>query len=673
MTTNDRTSGLFSAAFLAAVFLFPVRGHADPPAGFVRASGTLIVDGTGNDLRLRGVNLGGWLLWESYLLKWEGPDLTESRMKRAAVKVAGKDAAYSFFRAWRANHTTAADIRRIRELGFNVVRIPFNSRILRSEKFFDMEPGEGWRLLDSALEWCEREGVYAVIDMHSVPGGANPGGITDEVLFPGMWEGGSTTRYRDETASLWREIAARYKDRTIVAAYDLMNEPVLGKVSGAELVDAYRRIVKAVREVDTNHMVMIEGNWYASDFGMFTKPNLDSNLCYQFHRYWTDTAPWAIGYLLDLRKNLEAPIWLGETGENSRQWYARCIETMEEKEIGWCFWPWKRFGGGCVTGMRMPDAWEKVRTRMSRTDSGGAGPDEVGAGLRGLAEASKMENCEEDKEVVDALWGRRFDVFRVPGKIPVVDFARTAIRGKGNAGWGYRGGDADIYGDDKKGYTIRGLEKGDSLEYEVDAAGEDLMRPVLVDAKGEFTVLLDGVEMPKNGGRIKAGRHAVRVRSDRDGGEFSAIEFAVAPPGRVEAEDFLSGEGKGYHDGEPANQGKVDYRKGEGVDVQKSGEGGFAVGWITDGEWMTYAIEVPKPGKYDLVIRHASLDGGGPIKISIDGKKVVEVPVPKTGWWDSWADLAVRGLALPKGKHILRLDAVGGGFNLDYLLFIPAR
>jgi len=429
-----------------------------------------------------------------------------------------------------------------------------------------------------------------------------------------------------------------------------------------------------VREADSNHMVMLEGGWYASDFGMFSKPNLDPNLCYQFHRYWTDTAPWAIGYLLDLRRNLNAPIWLGETGENSRQWYARCIETMEEKGIGWCFWPWKRIDGGCVEGMKIPEAWEKVRNRMSRTDTGRTGQEEASAGLKALAESSRLANCEEDKETVDALWGRRFDVFRVPGKIPAVDYARTAIREKGNAGWGYRGGDADIYGDDKKGYTIKGLAKGDALEYEVDAAGDDDMKPVLAGAKGKFAVMLDGKEMPRKGARVTAGRHVLAVRSMADGGEISAIEFAVAPPGRIEAEDFLPGEGKGYHDSEPANQGKDDYRKGEGVDVQKCGDGGYCVGWITDGEWLSYAIEVPKPGKYDLVMRTASLDGGGTVRITLDGKTLADgIKVPKTGWWDSWADLAIRGLTLPKGKHILRLDAVGGGFNLDYLLFIPAR
>ena len=672
MNKPQRVIRMLSVPLAAAFLSLPVRVSAAPPAGFVRASGTLIVDGAGNDLILRGVNLGGWLLWESYLLRWEGPDLTESRMKRAAVGAVGKDAAHAFFRSWRENHTTQADIRRIRELGFNVVRVPFNSRILREDPFFDMKPGEGWKLLDDVLGWCEESGVYAVLDMHSVPGGANAGGITDSELKAGMWEGDSTTRYRDETAALWGKIAARYRDRTIVAAYDLMNEPVLGKAPGAELVDAYRRILAAVRKADPNHMVMVEGNWYASDFGMFTKPNLDSNLCYQFHRYWTDTAPWAIGYLLDLRKNLSAPIWLGETGENSRQWYARCIETMEAGGIGWCFWPWKRFGGGCVEGMRMPEAWDKVRKRISRTGTGAAGPEEAAAGLAALSEAAKLANCDSDKETVDALWGRRFDVIRVPGKIPAVEFARTAIRGKGNAGWGYRGGDADIYGDDKKGYAVRNLEKGDALEYEVDAAGEDDMKPVLRGTKGKFTVLIDGVEAPGKGVRVKAGRHKVTIRSDRDGGEITAVELAVSPPGRIEAEDFLPGEGKGYHDNDPENQGKEDYRKGEGVDIQKSGEG-YAVGWITDGEWLTYAIKVPKAGKYDVVIRQASLDGGGPVRISVDGKVLAEVPVPKTGWWDSWADLVVWGLALPKGKHVLRLDVAGGGFNLDYLLFIPAR
>ena len=120
---------------LAAFLLFP--GAAPAAAGFIRASGTEMVDGSGRPILLKGVNLGGWLLWESYIIRFQGDGWTESRMKRRVVELVGEKEAYRFFRAYRDNYTTRADIRRIAKLGYNVVRIPFNSRIFYDEPFFE--------------------------------------------------------------------------------------------------------------------------------------------------------------------------------------------------------------------------------------------------------------------------------------------------------------------------------------------------------------------------------------------------------------------------------------------------------------------------------------------------------------------------------------------------------
>ncbi|MEK7766946.1 MAG: cellulase family glycosylhydrolase, partial [bacterium] len=449
----------------------------------MHASGTRIVDGEGKELLLRGVNLGGWLLWESYLIKFPGKDLTESRMKRELVERHGKDAAYAFFRAYREHYVTRADLKRIRRLDWNVVRIPFNARILADEAHFDMAPGEGWALLDRALDWCEREGLYAVLDMHSAPGGQNGGGITDTELKRGLFAGDSVTRYRDEMAALWSRIAARYRDRTIVAAYDLLNEPAVPNEEGggAAVAEVTRRMIAAVRAVDPRHLIMVEGNWYATDFSMFLPPapgrtgaalsaaeGPDGNLCWQFHKYWNDTTPRSVRGFLELRERTRAPVWLGETGENSHAWYGACIRLMEAHGIGWCFWPWKRAGGGCVEAFEPPAEWTRTP-----------------AGLVAFAAALKLARCREDAETVRAL--------------------------------------------------------------------------------------RDGV---------------ASARAQPPAGSFV-----------VEAEEFLPGEATGYHDSEAKNQGDAS-RKDEGVDVQATDEGGFGIGWITAGEWLTWRVEVPRAGTY---------------------------------------------------------------------------
>ena len=67
-------------------------------------------------------------------------------------------------------------------------------------------------------------------------------------------------------------------------------------------------------------------------------------------------------------------------------------------------------------------------------------------------------------------------------------------------------------------------------------------------------------------------------------------------PGTLEAEDYATGgEGVGYHDATPTNQGGA-YRN-DAVDIEAI-SGGYAVGYVRDGEWLRYTVNVASAGKY---------------------------------------------------------------------------
>jgi hypothetical protein len=405
---------------------------------------------------------------------------------------------------------------------------------------------------------------------------------------------------------------------------------------------------------------------------MFGTPPLDANLCYQFHKYWDEPSPRSIQKYLDLRARLTAPIWLGETGENNPAWYAWCTGTMEEAGIGWCFWPFKRIGGGCVEAVQLPEAWRKTSAALGDPERRAGLPrDAAISGLDALAKAVALPACREDLAVVKALRGSYEDLSRIPGKVDAADYDRCTIRDKGNLGGAYRPGDADIYEADGGGFIVRGLAAGDTLDFDAEVLAADLMRPVLHGATGFFDVLVDGRVLPSEGGTVAAGRHVVTVRATKDGSALAAIELA-AQPGRVEAEDFVPGQDVGYHDLDNENHGKSGVRKGEGVSVEDCDEGGCNIGWIEAGEWFTWRIEVPRAGTWDLVIRYSSQSGGGPFRLSLEGRTLADgILTPSTGWWQNWADLKVPGLVLPAGSHLLRLDAIKGGYNLNYFLFLP--
>ena len=121
----------------------------------------------------------------------------------------------------------------------------------------------------------------------------------------------------------------------------------------------------------------------------------------------------------------------------------------------------------------------------------------------------------------------------------------------------------------------------------------------------------------------------------RVGAFFEALESRAllsAPvnvPGTIEAENFDDGgEGVAYHDNTAGNTGGQ-YRSTEDVDIQISGEGGYDVGWIGDGEWLAYTVNVAAAGSYSIQLRVASRYSIGTLHANFNGADTAKVAVPK--------------------------------------------
>ncbi|MEM7758357.1 MAG: carbohydrate-binding protein, partial [Cyanobacteria bacterium P01_A01_bin.40] len=131
---------------------------------------------------------------------------------------------------------------------------------------------------------------------------------------------------------------------------------------------------------------------------------------------------------------------------------------------------------------------------------------------------------------------------------------------------------------------------------------------------------------------------------------------------RVETEDY-----KGYNDDTPGNAGG-EYRDDD-VDLGVSGDvgGGYTVGWINEGEWLTYDVDVPEDGTYQVVARVASnLDQNHSLDVSVAGQSTT-VDFSSTGGWQAWQDAVGGNLELTAGTHELRLDMGSSDFNLNYI------
>ena len=332
-------------------------GPASPAqTGFVHASGKQLIGTDGKPLLLRGINLGNWFVNEGYMFRFENGPQSAREIDALFRDLAGPDATDQFWRAWRDTYISRGDIDWIRKAGFNSVRIPLHHALF-------VENGAGFPVLDRAIRWCKDAGLFVILDLHAAPGGQTGANIDDSWGYPWLYD---TPEAQQETLSLWRRLATRYRDEPTVLGYDLLNEPIptlpyLQKYN-AMLEPLYKRIVAAIREVDRNHVVILGGAQWDSNFSVFGPP-FDSNAMYTFHKYWMEPNRASIQEYLDFRDRYNVPIWLGESGENTDEWIAKFRTLLEENGVGWCFWPYKKMDqtSSPVTFAR-PVYWDEIVT-----------------------------------------------------------------------------------------------------------------------------------------------------------------------------------------------------------------------------------------------------------------------------------------------------------------------
>lgn len=391
---------------------------------FLRTSGQDIVNESGEKIFLEGVGLGNWLLPEGYMWKFGGAGDRPRKIEKVVSDLIGDEKASHFWKTYRQNYIMEADIKRIAELGFNSVRPALNSRLFLTEGDNPVYVEEGFQLIDSLVSWCKKYKVYVIIDMHGAPGGQTGANIDDSPRdLPELF---MESKYQDQLVKLWVKIALRYKDEPTVAAYDLLNEP-LPKATGAAdkykhlLVPLYQRITSEIRKVDPKHMITLEGFDWANDWSLFDKP-FDNNVFYQFHYYC-----WArpdnlnnVDKYIAKRKELNTPIWVGETGEKGNAIYWATTQLFEVNNIGFSFWPWKKMDTkNTPYSIKKPQNWELI----SEYTKGETKPDAELAEkvLNEFLENVKLANCDYFEDVCNAI------LTRVPAKIEAENYGHLGF------------------------------------------------------------------------------------------------------------------------------------------------------------------------------------------------------------------------------------------------------
>jgi hypothetical protein len=321
---------------------------------FVHQSGKTLATGDGRPLMLRGINLGNWLVPEGYMFRFEHGPQSAREIDALFRELIGPAATEEFWRKWRETYISRDDIQLIQNAGFNSVRIPLHHALFT-------ENGPGFEYLDRVVRWCHETGLYVVLDLHAAPGGQTGANIDDSWGFPWLFE---DARAQEETIALWQRLASRYADEPAILGYDLLNEPIphfpaLQKYNTA-LEPLFKRIVATIREVDKNHVVILTGAQWDSNFSVLGPP-FDSNVMYTFHKYWTAPTREVTADYLAYRDRYNVPLWMGESGENTDDWIGKFVRVLEDERVGWCFWPYKKMDqSSSVVTFARPAHWDEI-------------------------------------------------------------------------------------------------------------------------------------------------------------------------------------------------------------------------------------------------------------------------------------------------------------------------
>lgn len=240
--------------------------------------------------RLRGVNLGGWLVLEKWMTPslFEGMDATDETTWCAEL---GQEAPARLRAHWD-RFITRDDFAWLAGVGVNSVRIPLGHWIFGPPYPYHDKYGPnpypfvegGIEVLDRAFQWATEFGLCVILDLHAAPGcqnGFDNGGIKDVV----EWH--TREEYLAHSVAVLERLAIRYGAEPALYGIELLNEPRWDVPT--ELLKGYNeRGYEAIRKHCPPERVAIifhDGFRSHREYLGAMQPPRHQNVIFDIHRY----------------------------------------------------------------------------------------------------------------------------------------------------------------------------------------------------------------------------------------------------------------------------------------------------------------------------------------------------------------------------------------------------
>jgi endoglucanase len=316
------------------------------------------------------------------------------------------------------------------ELGLDYVRILPDAFPARQRDFL-MGSADSYRgiveadlqLLIRELDEAEQSGVKVVLTKLGLPG-ARWSQLNGDKDDDRLWR---DERFQEQALAFWRDLARRLKGHPAVVAYNPLNEPHPDREYGFELgdegFDAWyrsikgtvadvnrfnRRVVAAIREVDADTPILLDGWFYAGAKGFpYLEPVDDDHVLYAFHnpgpwqmctfsankgrysypdkvptswnapgekwdrdrlaREFADVERWAAGHNVSANRIVASEFLYDRRVPGARQYMADLIALYNRRGWHWAFYAFRPDGGWTGLDYEMgtstrvpPGYWEAI-------------------------------------------------------------------------------------------------------------------------------------------------------------------------------------------------------------------------------------------------------------------------------------------------------------------------
>lgn len=344
--------GLLVLVMLVCGAGFMLSSNGIEEKDFLHVENGSLVTEDGQKVLLQGVNLGGWLIQESWMCPVNGEDRKWANLDTLEVLEArfGGEKTAKLIETYQDNWITEWDIENIADMGCNVIRVPFWYRNFMKDTqgtwiTENMDENPGFQRLDWVIEQAGKNGMYVILDMHGCPGGQSMDHCCGTLCQNDLY---TDVTCQNTMELLWSVIATRYKDNPVVAAYDIMNEPQNNsgyegehnydpwQAESWEMSNAiYDRMIKAIRAIDTRHVITVEGIWRVSNLPDPATVGWE-NVMYQTHLYDTDEE-----FAKQTQAMADTMEKYGVAGYVGEFQNLNGIEMCQSKNINWTTWTYK--------------------------------------------------------------------------------------------------------------------------------------------------------------------------------------------------------------------------------------------------------------------------------------------------------------------------------------------